>query len=292
MWLRVVFLAFLASTALANAAAAPATWKVRAQPAQLVNGSPVLFSVKSLKPLSSLTASWLGNQVPFVLNPQDKTWYGLGGVALRTKPGIYTLKLVGSSKQGAETVFEKRLSVRRGKYRKIAIKVSKRFTEPNPEQVRKITQDKATKQEAFSKSSAAREWSGNFAAPVEATISDRFGTERTINGRVQSTHQGLDYAAGAGTPVAAVNSGTVLLAGPLYFEGNCVVLDHGQGLQTLYMHLSEIAVKEGEHVDRGQKLGLVGGTGRATGPHLHLGVRWRGEYLDPGALLKLRLPRS
>jgi murein DD-endopeptidase MepM/ murein hydrolase activator NlpD len=292
MWLRVVVLAFLGSTALASAAAPPAaTWEVRAQPVQLVNGSPVLFSVKSPKPLSSLTASWLGNQVPFVLNPKDKTWYGLGGVALKTKPGIYTLKLVGTSKQGEEA-FEKRLSVRKGKYRKIAIKVSKRFTEPNPEQVRKITEDKATKQEAFSKSGAEREWSGNFAAPVEATISDMFGTQRTINGRVQSTHQGLDYAAGAGTPVAAVNAGTVLLAGPLYFEGNCVVLDHGQGLQTLYMHLFEIAVKQGEHVDRGQKLGLVGGTGRATGPHLHLGVRWRGEYLDPATLLKLRLPKS
>ena len=292
MWLRVVFLAFLGSTALASAASAPATWEVRAQPVQLVNGSPVLFSVKSPKPLSSLTASWLGNQVPFVLNAKDKTWYGLGGVALKTKPGTYTLKLVGNSEQGAEVAFEKRLSVRKGKYRKIAIKVSQRFTEPNTEQVRKITKDKATKQEAFSKSSAAREWSGNFAAPVEATISDMFGTQRTINERVQSTHQGLDYAAGAGMPVAAVNAGTVLLAGSLYFEGNCVVLDHGQGLQTLYMHLSEITVKEGDHVDRGQKLGLVGGTGRATGPHLHLGVRWRGEYLDPATLLKLRLPKS
>ena len=129
-------------------------------------------------------------------------------------------------------------------------------------------------------------------APVEAAISDSFGTQRTFNGHVQSTHQGLDYAAGAGTPVAAVNAGTVLLAGPLFFEGNCVVLDHGQGLQTLYMHLSEIAVKEGDRVGRGQKLGLVGGTGRATGPHLHLAVRWRGEYLDPATLLKLRLPKS
>lgn len=292
MGLRVLGLAILASTVLVNAQAAPAAWVVRVQPGQVVNGSPVLFSVKPSKPLASLTANWLGNQVTFVLNPKDKTWYGLGGVALKTKPGTYTLKLVGTSGQGAETTFEKHFSIGKGKYRKIAIKVSKRFTEPNPEQVRKITEDKATKQEAFSKSSAEREWSGNFAAPVDATISDMFGTQRTINGRVQSTHQGLDYAAGAGTPVAAVNAGTVLLAGPLYFEGNCVVLDHGQGLQTLYMHLSEIVVKAGEHVDRGQKLGLVGGTGRATGPHLHLGVRWRGEYLDPGTLLKLRLPKS
>jgi len=125
---------------------------------------------------------------------------------------------------------------------------------------------------------------------VKAQISDVFGTSRTFNGKVQSVHQGLDYAVPEGTPVAAVNSGTVLLAAPLFFEGNCVVLDHGQGLLTLYMHLSKIEVKEGERVTGGQKIGLSGGTGRATGPHLHVAVRWQGVYLDPAILLTLQLP--
>jgi len=87
-----------------------------------------------------------------------------------------------------------------------------------------------------------------------------------------------------------MNDGTVLLARPLYFEGNFVVLDHGQGFLTLYLHLSEVKVKEGEQVKRGQEIGLSGGTGRATGPHLHVGVRWQGTSLDPASLLRLRLP--
>ncbi len=103
-------------------------------------------------------------------------------------------------------------------------------------------------------------------------------------------HQGLDYAVPTGTPVSAANAGTVLLAGDLYFEGNCVVLDHGQGLLTLYLHLSELSVKQGERVVRGQQIGLSGGTGRATGPHLHLAVRWQGVYLNPSTLLTLKLP--
>jgi murein DD-endopeptidase MepM/ murein hydrolase activator NlpD len=103
-------------------------------------------------------------------------------------------------------------------------------------------------------------------------------------------HQGLDYAVRTGTLVSAVNSGTVLFASPLYFEGNCVVLDHGQGLLTLYLHLSEIKVKAGERVEGGQAIGLSGGTGRATGPHLHLAVRWEGVYLNPATLLTLKLP--
>ncbi len=294
MWLRVLILTILgaAFSAHAQAVGSAAGLVVRSQPVQLVNGSPVLFSVKFSHSPASLTGLWLGNQLVFELNLKDKTWYSLGGVALKTKPGTYTLKLSATSKQGAETALEKRIAVRAGKYRKIAIKVAKQFTEPSTEQVRKIGEDKAKKQEAFAKTDPDREWSGNFAAPVEAPISDTFGTQRVINGRVQSTHQGLDYAAGTGTPVDAVNAGTVLLAGPLFFEGNCVVIDHGQGLQTIYMHLSQFAVKPGDRVGRGQNLGLVGGTGRATGPHLHLAVRWRGEYLDPAALLKLRLPRT
>jgi len=76
----------------------------------------------------------------------------------------------------------------------------------------------------------------------------------------------------------------------MFFEGNFVVIDHGQGLLTLYLHLSEFKVKEGDQVKRGQIVGLSGGTGRATGPHLHVAVRWQGTYLDPAALIRLRLP--
>jgi murein DD-endopeptidase MepM/ murein hydrolase activator NlpD len=90
--------------------------------------------------------------------------------------------------------------------------------------------------------------------------------------------------------VHAVNHGTVLLARPLFFEGNCVVLDHGQGLLSLYLHLSEFSVKEGDTVDPAQIIGLSGGTGRATGPHLHLAIRWQGMYLNPATLLKMQLP--
>ena len=168
--------------------------------------------------------------------------------------------------------------------------VAKRYTEPSSEQLERINHDKSVKQDIFRHTDPEREWSGKFRPPVDAPVSDVFGTRRTFNGKVQSMHQGLDYAVPPGTPVSALNAGTVLLASPLYFEGNCVVLDHGQGLLTLYLHLSEIKVKQGERVERGQEIGLSGGTGRATGPHLHLAVRWQGVYLNPATLVALRLP--
>jgi len=92
-----------------------------------------------------------------------------------------------------------------------------------------------------------------------------------------------------GTPVRAGNSGVVVLARPLYYEGNCVIIDHGHGLTTISMHFSRIDVHEGQHVVVGDQLGLSGATGRVTGPHLHWAVRWQGAYLDPAKLLRLDL---
>ena len=172
----------------------------------------------------------------------------------------------------------------------IVLKVPGRYTAPDPEQLRVIERDKEVKADAFKTVTPEREWKGSFQRPVAAEISDVFGVQRVFNGAVQSTHQGLDFRVPTGTPVSAVNRGIVILARPLYFEGNCVVIDHGQGLLTLYLHLSEFRVKEGEHVSKGQQIALSGGTGRATGPHLHLAVRWQGVYLNPATLLSLRLP--
>jgi len=268
----------------------PAEFSVRWQPTLPVNGSPIVFRVTSPERLNSLAGKWLAHEVFFSPDSHGKVWYGIAGTSLETRPGKYVLQLKGVTTTNKELSFENRVTVGKGKYHSIAASVPKRYTEPNPEQLREINQDKTFKEHAFAQVTSEREWAGSFQPPVKAQISDVFGTSRTFNGRAQSVHQGLDYAVPEGTPVAALNSGTVLLAQPLFFEGNCVVLDHGQGLLTLYLHLSKIEVKEGEHVTSGQKIGVSGGTGRATGPHLHVAVRWQGVYLNPATLLSLQLP--
>jgi murein DD-endopeptidase MepM/ murein hydrolase activator NlpD len=265
------------------------SWSIHWQPAKLVNGTPVAFQVAPPARLTGLSARWLGRDVLFSHDSASRAWYGIAGIGLQTRPGVYSLELKGTTDQGREISFSRKIAVRAAKYRSIAVTVAKRFTEPSPEQLERINQDKTVKQDVFSQSDKEREWSGQFRPPVDAPISDAFGTRRTFNGKVQSMHQGLDYAVPQGTPVSAVNAGTVLLAGALYFEGNCVVIDHGQGLLTLYLHLSEVKVKQGERVKRGQEIGLSGGTGRATGPHLHIAVRWQGVYLNPATLMSLKL---
>ncbi len=270
-----------------------ATWTVRAEPASLVNGAPVLFQVKPPAKLKSLSGKWLGHQLDFSYDAATKTWFALAGVSFETAPGKYPIELSGEgAAPGTPLTFTRAVAVSHAKYPQIKVEltVEKKFTEPSPEQQQQIADSVKVKDNYLNRVTQAREWDGEFAAPAEAAISDVYGSQRIFNGKAQRPHYGLDFRVPTGTPVAAMNSGTVLLARFLYFEGNCVVIDHGQGLLTLYFHLSEIKVKEGDTVTRGQEIGLSGGTGRATGPHLHVAVRWQGTYLDPARLLQMSLP--
>jgi len=262
------------------------TW----QPAKLVNGSPVLFQVPASPRIQKVSGTWFGHQLSFFRS--GNSWYALAGVPVETAPGGYELKLTETLTSGKSVELTRKIKVARANYAKIAVKVAKQFTEPNPDQTRQINADKEIKQKTFASETPEKLWAGPFAAPVSGPTSDVFGTARVFNQEVQSRHLGLDYGVPGGTPVHAVNRGTVILARQLYFEGGFVVIDHGQGLFSLYLHLSDFRVKEGDLVETGQLIALSGGSGRATGPHLHLAVRWQGVYLDPATLLRLTIPSS
>jgi murein DD-endopeptidase MepM/ murein hydrolase activator NlpD len=214
----------------------------------------------------------------------------LAGIGLETKPGIYFLELQGEKAQAEPFHLKQAVSIDHAVYHSVALKVPSEFTAPPPEIVKRIEEEREFKDKIFAAISPVRLWSGSFTAPVGTATTDRFGTQRKFNGVLKSVHQGLDFHARTGTPVAAANSGKVVVARSLFGEGNCVMIDHGQGLLTIYMHLSEFKVHEGDTVTHGQIVGLSGGTGRATGPHLHMGVRWQGVYVDPASLFRLKLP--
>jgi len=292
-WANIQRLATIFALLLQASVGFAAPWTATAQPTRLLNGAPVLFQVKSPAKLDSLTGTWLKHTFPFSYNASTKTWFALAGVNYDTPPGVYTLELSGESAgTKAPVELSKTFPVARAQYPEIKVEltVEKKFTEPSPEQLKEIDDSKKVKEEYLPRVTPDREWDGNFKPPVDAATSDVYGSRRIFNGVAQREHQGLDYRVPTGTPVAAMNQGTILLARFLYFEGNCVVIDHGQGLLTLYFHMSELKVKEGDAVKRGDLIGLSGGTGRATGPHLHVAVRWQGTYLDPARLLQMSLP--
>ena len=257
-------------------------------PAVVVAGSPELIHVQA-PANATLTGDWLGGKIEFFRAANGRGWFALAGVDVEAPVGHSMLHISEKLNGGATRDLSRTVEIEPAHYRTEAIAVAPKFVEPPPEAIAEIKDEIALKKEIFSASAPKPLWSGDFRAPVAAPPTDSFGTRRTFNGELASVHKGMDFRAHTGTPVHASNSGVVVLARKLYFEGNCVVIDHGLGLYTLSMHLSRIDVHEGEHVTKGQLLGLSGATGRVTGPHLHWAVRWRNAYIDPAKLLRMNL---
>ena len=286
-------LVFMGSAFLAgNCASVGTSPSLAWQPHALTNGSPVLFELKAPTKVRAISGLWMGHTVSFFRSTTNKEWYGLAAISVTAKAGVYELRVTETLADGKTVELIRKMPVTSAAYPRIMVKVAKKFTQPSPDQLTAISADKNLKGKVFETVTNERLWSGQFMAPVSDPVSDIFGTARVFNDQVQSRHQGLDFAAPPGTEVHAINNGVVILARPMFFEGNCVVIDHGQGLLSLYLHLSAFKVKEGEQVHTGQTVALSGGTGRATGPHLHLAVRWQGIYLSPAILLKINMPTS
>jgi murein DD-endopeptidase MepM/ murein hydrolase activator NlpD len=161
--------------------------------------------------------------------------------------------------------------------------------------------DPATEQRALAEAAALRAiydavsperlWKGPFVRPVAVDEEGSgFGARRVINGKPRAPHSGIDWAADVGTPVVAANRGRVALVAEYFFLGRLVVLDHGLGLVTLYSHLDRVDVEAGVLVERGQRIGAVGSTGRATGPHLHFAAQLQRARVDPHFLFSLPIP--
>ena len=160
----------------------------------------------------------------------------------------------------------------------------------DPETERRAVAEGERLQTLYRTITPQRLWRGAFTRPVGGSEpGTRFGSRRIINGKPRMPHGGTDYAAPTGTPVVAVNSGRVALVADFFFPGRLVAIDHGLGLYTLYFHLDSTAVSQGDPVERGQTIGTVGATGRATGPHLHFGAHVAGARIDPATLLTLRV---
>jgi murein DD-endopeptidase MepM/ murein hydrolase activator NlpD len=294
MKLAVQIVALLLSAAAlagAQSGASPSAWTVKTEPQELVNGSPVLFRVQAPGDLEDLGGMWSERELSFRHSVGCDCWYALAGVDLNQKPGKYLLRLEGKEKDGAKASFAAQINVGEKAYPTTKLSVPPQYVAPPKEVLARIQEEEALKKRLFSAVTPETYWSGRFAPPVSSSVTAVFGSARTYNhGLQKSQHKGLDFRAAVGTTVRATNRGVVILARNLYYEGNCVVVDHGQGLLTLYMHFSEIAVKEGDKVESGTVLGKSGNTGRVNGPHLHFAARWQGLYVDPETLLTLSMP--
>jgi murein DD-endopeptidase MepM/ murein hydrolase activator NlpD len=280
-----------APLALALSSSAPPGLAVTVEPKVIERGSPCLFAITAPEALSSLNGSLMGKKVFFNPDQSRKAWYGLAGVGLESPLGRQTITLKGSDANGRPVTFSARFEI---EARKTNIRVPPEFTNPDDEEKARTAREAILKREVFKTLSTEALWNGSFLRPVSQSIrltAAFAGTRRFNSGPVKS-HRGTDFGAPQGAPIKAMNSGRVILARNLFYDGNIVTIDHGQGLLSLYLHLSKINVKEGATVGSGQVIGLSGSTGRASGPHLHLQVKWEGIDIDPVELISLKVPSN
>ncbi len=257
-------------------------------PLRITNGSPCIFTVMTAIPFTSLDGTLIGREIHFFHAQQKNTWYGLAGVDVETPSGSYALNLTGTTKSGEKLVIQRAVMIGKTIYPKVTLHVPEQFVAPSPEQQQQIDEDKALNLPPLRRATFCRN-GRDFSMPVQADASDSFGTARIFNGKVASVHRGTDFRVISGTPVRAANDGRVVLASPLFFEGNCVVIDHGEGLKTIYVHLSEIQVKSRRSREEGPGNRISGGTGRRL-DHISILRRDGRVLLDPTELLKLKMP--
>ena len=214
---------------------------------------------------------------PVMVLPSDGRWIAVLGIPLAAEPGEISLTIDGESTTVAIDAYS---------YREQRLTVERKYVEPDPAQIERIVAERKVLDKAIKGFRDLDPESFAFSPPVPGRQSDSFGFRRVFNGEPRRPHSGMDIAAATGTPVVAPLAGLVTATGDFFFNGNTVIVDHGRGLVTAYLHLSRIDVETGQSVSAGETLGLVGATGRVTGAHLHFSTYLNGTPVDPALFLR------
>jgi len=214
-------------------------------------------------------------------------WKALHGIDAEQEPGEAEISLWIRPREGGREIEVKRqIPVQARAFGKEELTLPDSKVHLSDESLQRVRRESEQIASLWPRASSVCMWEGDFLVPVQGRPGSPFGLRRWINGERRNFHTGMDIKAPGGTPVKASNSGRVSLVGDFFFGGRSVFLDHGMGLYTMYFHLSEILVEPDQEVRKGEVLGRVGSTGRATGPHLHWGVRLGGARVDPKALIR------
>lgn len=257
-------------------------FQVEISPCEISPGDAFIVKVTDAK-TSRLPSVSLNKKKFYFSNCGKGCFIALGAVDMKAKPGGYRVKL--------EIAKEKRnvkLFVKHADFPTMRLTLPKDKVFLSPEDKRRVKRENKRLKAIFRRVSR-RLWERDFLLPLENDLSTVFGTKRSINNKKISVHSGVDIRGQEGEEVLASNSGKVVLAEALFFGGNTIVLDHGMGIYTFYMHLAKFNVHPGDLVSRGDGIGFVGSSGRSSGPHLHFGVKVRDMNVNPVSFVNLEL---
>lgn len=248
-----------------------------------IQGAAVVVRVPGESSAAAAELSWQDQRVAMTYD--GSAWTALIGVDLDVAPGTHDLIIDFELANGVARRQIEHVEVAAGEYPETHLEVERRYVELNPADQERAAREARRIASLYAARSAHTDWQQPFAAPLRGVSGGRnFGHRRFFNGQPRNPHSGADLRAAEGTPVFTANGGQVVLADALFFSGKAVFVDHGAGVVSVYLHLSQIEVGEGDRVEQGQQIGLAGATGRVTGPHLHWGIRVLDARVDPFTL--------
>jgi murein DD-endopeptidase MepM/ murein hydrolase activator NlpD len=236
-------------------------------------------------------AGTLGGETLRFWHGKRGAWLAFAGFDLDASTGPRRLELELSGDGGKPHYWSGQVIVEPKAYPTQEVTVDQKYVTPPKADEERAEKEARLLARLYAERTPKRLFKGAFVSPIPGALSSRFGERRIFNGVPKSPHGGADLRAKQGVPVKAAAGGRVVLTEDLFYSGNTVILDHGLGLYTIYCHLSRIDVKHGQLVSRGARLGLVGATGRVSGPHLHWAAKLQGARVDPFSLVDLPLAK-
>ncbi len=257
-------------------------------PETVAEGEPFFVSLSAEIPVEFVTIRWLDREL------QPELWWEAGrttasvllgmGMRERLADGAPTLRVLFHTAKGTREL-EQTVCRAPKAYPEQHLDVDSRYSELSEEDLARHERERADVRAALGGAQGEKRWHVPILRPVAGEVTSDFGLRRFFNGEPKKPHSGVDLAAARGTTVRACADGEIVLTGGHFFAGNSVYIDHGQGVVSMYFHLSEIVVLAGQGVRRGDVIGRAGSTGRVTGPHLHWGLSILGQLVDPLLLL-------
>jgi murein DD-endopeptidase MepM/ murein hydrolase activator NlpD len=256
---------------------------ITVRPSKIGQGEVSLLTIRK-KGEARPEVIWMRKKIALVNDKRNGIWSGFIGADLTTRPGRYRLEI---HMADTEDPFFRTVSVISKDHGIRHLRLPREMVELDPPTLKRARDESRRVMEIFLRSDDHPLWGGRWIRPVAGEVVGPFGCRSIINGMERSPHSGVDLKAAEGTPVMASNTGIVALVANHFFSGLSVILDHGGGIHSMYFHLSKAFVRSGELVEKGAVLGLSGSTGRATGPHLHFGIRLHGTRVNPIDLIEI-----
>ncbi len=257
-------------------------FRVTTEPQTVYPGDPFLIRITELSSAHHPVASFAGRKFMFVTCGDDCA-IAVCAADLALKPGKYRIMVTAGKRKRRATI-----TVRRHEPAVARITLPPDKVTLSPDDMQRVEREENLLKAIWIEH-AEKMWDGSFLLPLQNEVSTQFGVKRVINNKTVSFHRGIDIRGKEGEGVRASNSGRVVLAEELYFGGNTLVISHGMGIFTVYMHLDSFGTNKGKDVSKGEIIAFVGSTGRSTGPHLHFGVKVQDASVNPVTFMELKL---